>query len=248
MALIVCFSLVLGVSVNQTLSYIEGWVESNLRVINELLDVSGFPSREMYERFPLMDTDLGAIAGEFGLVNIREYIIKNMLPTWAQQQSDFGTYYFDCDVFVYPYYYIATISTNSAGLSIVDKNIYTGRMIRLDYEIRYIESGEMGFGTTRGLWSIYVFPKDDQLYYYSQYYNMKIGLLSDGYNSLNQFLGFDYSDLDNPFLVGPKARLTGHRFITPSNGAPSYELKNVTYSEVTFSQNADLFKKFMVGG
>lgn len=245
-----CFSLILGISVSSFVGYMNGAIGVLGNIVSEVVSLSGFPQASAGYSMPLKNAELGVIADKtVGIVDIRSYIERNFVPSWASQEGDYGLNIFEVNVNVYPQYYYGNVVTEGTGLTYRKQNIYTGRMIRLDYEIKQ--------GLTIGVaspniynvykWQVYIFPATNSLRYLVFYEFEDFAILSDGYNSLVQFLEYDGYDIYYPILNGNRGKLNGNKFIIPEKGGRSYKIEGLLYTNVNLDNESGIFLNFMKG-
>lgn len=247
-ALSVCFTLVFGFGLASYMDFLEATANTIGYLGNTVLNLDGGYSSEETIRIPLLSADLGVLADKTeGLVNIAQYIQRNMVPEWIVQESSMDDISFQTNVYVYPNYYYGVIETTGKVFQYTKRDIYSGRLIRLDFEIISISSPSATAVMQINRWSVYVLPREyNSLRYYMVYSLDQEGYLTNRWNNIYEYI--NYTNLtDYEIIEGRKGKLGGRGFITPPDKGKAYKLTSALYTNVPLSSEEGHFLKFMKG-
>ena len=247
-SLSLCFIVVLGMSVSSYMDFLEATANTIGYLGNTVLNLDGGYSSEETVRIPLKNADLGVVADKTeGLVNIAQYIQRHFVPDWIVQELSMDNVSFQTNVYVYPNYYYGVIETTGKVFQYTKRDIYSGRLIRLDIEVISVDSPSPTAVMQVNQWSVYVLPREyNSLRYYMVFGLDQEGYLAERWNNINEYI--NYTNLTSYEIIdGRKGKLGGRGFITPPDNGRAYKLTSALYTNVPLSSEEGHFLKFMKG-
>lgn len=247
-SLSLCFTVAFGMSVSSFMDFLGASVNTIGYLGNTVLNLDGGYSSEETVRIPLMSADLGVLADKTeGIVNIAQYIQRHFVPEWILQELSMDYVSFQTNVYVYPNYYYGVIETTGKLFQYTKRDIYSGRLIRLDIEVISVDSPSASALMQINHWSVYVLPREyNSLRYYMVYSLDQEGYLTERWNNINEYI--NYTNLtDYEIIDVRKGKLGGKGFIAPPDNGRAYKLTSALYTNVPLSSEEGHFLKFMKG-